>query len=154
MRAALRQAGAVAFAENNPDATDLHRFDLHGLIVNDALDTVDAALDDHDASCGSDGGCTVVFITGVGQHSKGGRARLRPALRRHLQDIGSSFSVRLAWAYVGARVRVCGCVPVRVCGVYAVALCACVRVRACVGLVFTLPRKGGGGPFMLAECPT
>jgi hypothetical protein len=68
--------------------------DLHGLTVDDALDVVErvmvhmrnALLEDPSRPR------LLSLITGVGKHSAGGQARIRPAVLSHLRSQGISYN--------------------------------------------------------------
>lgn len=67
-----------------------HRVDLHQLTVPVALDVLNRLLQlqkDRRRRRG-DAESWVSVITGVGKHSQGGRAQIRPAVVRHLKDNG------------------------------------------------------------------
>lgn len=78
-----KAAEAIFEARNPQTATDV--VDLHGLHVSEALERLPAALER--APVGK-----VRVLTGTGHHTKGtGRARLRPAVKKWLQDAGYFF---------------------------------------------------------------
>lgn len=73
-----RAAEAIFEARNPPNVTDV--VDLHGLHVSEALERLPAALEKAPPG-------TLRILTGTGHHTKGtGRARLRPAVKKWLQD--------------------------------------------------------------------
>lgn len=78
-----RAAEAIFQARNPPHVTDI--VDLHGLHVSEALERLPPAL-------GKALPGTLRILTGTGHHTKGtGRARLRPAVKKWLQDEGYFF---------------------------------------------------------------
>ncbi|CAN8063113.1 unnamed protein product [Agarophyton chilense] len=72
-----KAANAIFATRNPPHVHDV--IDLHGLHVNEAIERLPSALE------GKKG--RVRILTGTGHHTKGtGRARLRPAVKKWLQD--------------------------------------------------------------------
>jgi len=76
---------------NNFD--DLIAVDLHGLHVNEALDVVAEVISVKREEKDRNGYETLVvtFITGVGKHSVGGKAKIRPALTEYLSNHNFKF---------------------------------------------------------------
>lgn len=95
MKELHRKAADAIFEARNPvHVTDV--LDLHGLHVSEALERLPAAFER--APVG-----TLRVLTGTGHHTKGtGRARLRPAVKKWLQDNGYFFEEVIdANEYVG-----------------------------------------------------
>ncbi|PXF47793.1 Polyadenylate-binding protein-interacting protein 7 [Gracilariopsis chorda] len=78
MKELHRQAADAIFAKRNPP--HVHDvIDLHGLHVSEAIERLPAALEDKAGK--------IRILTGTGHHTKGtGRARLRPAVKKWLQE--------------------------------------------------------------------
>lgn len=96
MKELHRQAAEAIFeARNPPHVTDV--VDLHGLHVSEALDRLPTALEKAPPG-------TLRILTGTGHHTKGtGRARLRPAVKKWLQENGYFFEEVIdANEYVGS----------------------------------------------------
>jgi len=68
--------------------------DLHGLHVSEALDVVETVitLKQKERERTGPEAKVVTFITGVGKHSIGGKAKIRPALIEYLKDYGLKFT--------------------------------------------------------------
>lgn len=95
MKELHKQAADAIFAKRNPP----HVFDvidLHGLHVSEAVERLPAALEDKTGK--------IRILTGTGHHTKGtGRARLRPAVKKWLQENGFFFEEVIdANQYVGS----------------------------------------------------
>lgn len=96
MKKLHRQAADAIFEARNPvSVRDV--VDLHGLHVSEALERLPGALE-------RAGPGEVRILTGTGHHTKGtGRARLRPAVKKWLQERGYMFEeVMDANEYVGS----------------------------------------------------
>lgn len=96
MKELHRQAAEAIFeARNPPLVTDV--VDLHGLHVSEALDRLPSALEKAPPGI-------LRILTGTGHHTKGtGRARLRPAVKKWLQENGYFFEEVIdANEYVGS----------------------------------------------------
>lgn len=96
MKELHRQAAQAIFeARNPPHVTDV--VDLHGLHVSEALERLPAALEKAPPGI-------LRILTGTGHHTKGtGRARLRPAVKKWLQENRYFFEeVMDANEYVGS----------------------------------------------------
>lgn len=91
-----RKAANAIFEARNPEGVS-DVIDLHGLHVSEAVERLPAALDKAQAG-------KIRILTGTGHHTKGtGRARLRPAVKKWLQDNGFFFEeVVDANEYVGS----------------------------------------------------
>lgn len=95
MKELHRQAADSIFATRNPPHVQ-DVIDFHGLHVSEAIERLPAALE------GKHG--KVRILTGTGHHTKGtGRARLRPAVKKWLQENGFFFEEVIdANEYVGS----------------------------------------------------
>ncbi|KAJ3011842.1 hypothetical protein HKX48_006623 [Thoreauomyces humboldtii] len=75
-RAAILEHNSNAKASSSSDNSGTDQIDLHGLFVKEAL----AALDKHVDRCRRAGVARTRVVTGKGNHSQGGVARIRPAV--------------------------------------------------------------------------
>ena len=76
-----KAADAIFTARNPPGVTDV--VDFHGLHVSEALERLPAAIERAVAARSE----KIRLLTGTGHHTKGtGRARLRPAVKKWLQE--------------------------------------------------------------------
>jgi len=81
----------IYHATNNFE--NLIAVDLHGLHVSEALDIVETVISLKQKERDRYGPevKVITFITGVGKHSTGGKAKIRPALIEYLKDYGIKF---------------------------------------------------------------
>jgi DNA-nicking Smr family endonuclease len=93
--ASARAAKGILTAHNDPGAVS-HRLDLHGLQVKEAVAVVKQLLDFHRdqkrAGKGLYGGRYITLVTGAGNHSEGGKPRLKPAIERYLRARGLAYT--------------------------------------------------------------
>jgi len=91
-----REANQRAFINiyNTNNFENLIAVDLHGLHVSEALDVVETVitLKQKERERTGPEAKVVTFITGVGKHSIGGKAKIRPALIEYLKDYGLKFT--------------------------------------------------------------
>ena len=68
---------------------DVPRIDLHGLYVHQALEEVEAFMNRlAPMACGEKEQYYALIITGAGHHSEGGKAKIKPTVKRWLQERG------------------------------------------------------------------
>eukprot|EP00727_Mastigamoeba_balamuthi_P007368 m51a1_g3251 hypothetical protein (653) ;mRNA; f:152576-155116 len=93
MRQAIARANEAALAEANRRAGgDVTRIDLHGLYVEGALAAVDERLALLQSTPANTPTHRLTIICGAGNHSAGGVAKIRPALKEHLAKLGLEFA--------------------------------------------------------------
>ncbi|KZP19838.1 DUF1771-domain-containing protein [Athelia psychrophila] len=81
MESLNKQASDWIFAENNKDKKPGEPIDLHGLYVKEAIDRADRAI----VQAKRHGDAEISLIVGKGNHSQGGRAKIKPAIQELMQ---------------------------------------------------------------------
>ncbi|XP_060102265.1 NEDD4-binding protein 2 [Heteronotia binoei] len=85
MKEANRDAAMQIFEKVNASLLPENLLDLHGLHVDEALDHLSRVLQEKTEECNQAGGKPYLYvITGKGNHSQGGVARIRPAVIKYL----------------------------------------------------------------------
>jgi DNA-nicking Smr family endonuclease len=73
----------------------LPQIDLHGWSVQEAVSQVDAFMRRlAPMAAGESGKHYALIIVGAGHHSEGGKAKIKPEVRRWLQERGVKFGVQ------------------------------------------------------------
>lgn len=89
---ARRRASAVAFSAHNSSLVNTFKVDLHGMHVKEAVDVLRRYIEGLSA-VGHPGGVLLRVVTGFGQHSAQGRAKVLPAVIEFLQESGLLFDM-------------------------------------------------------------
>ncbi|XP_060634413.2 NEDD4-binding protein 2 isoform X1 [Anolis sagrei] len=85
MKEANHAAASQIFEKVNASKLPENLLDLHGLHVDEALDHLSRVLQEKEEECSLAGGKPYLYvITGRGNHSQGGVARIKPAVMKYL----------------------------------------------------------------------
>lgn len=94
IKEANARAAALILDQKN-ELTDDNTIDLHGLHVTEAIEALENMLSERIDSCGSLArkGCKFInVVTGRGNHSRGGKARIKPAITDYLKKHNYRFT--------------------------------------------------------------
>lgn len=89
---ARRRASAVAFSAHNSSLVNTFKVDLHGMHVKEAVGVLRRYIEGL-CAVGHPGGVLLRVVTGFGQHSAEGRAKVLPAVIGFLQESGLLFDM-------------------------------------------------------------
>ncbi|KAK9804640.1 hypothetical protein WJX73_002656 [Symbiochloris irregularis] len=98
---ARSRANVVAYNAHNCCITNRWKIDLHGMNVEEALQTLDSNLSNF-CKLSTPGQIVLEVVTGLGKHSAGGQPRILPAAKHTLRQMGQAFLQALCVADISS----------------------------------------------------